>query len=174
MKVHRLYFIGILIGTLMVACGTDNAGESGATSLPEQGTSSPSTTESEETTDPGTPDPSRVPSTTTAPPVLGEVPDEILAEILEDAVRRTGVDIDQLDVIRSEFVEWPDGSLGCPEPGKFYTQAIVSGYWVEIEAPDETLDYRVTGEGNFKICESGILPPSQGGFVTPTTPDSDS
>lgn len=173
MKVHRFYFIAILIGTLMVACGTDNAGESGATSLPEQGTSSPSTTESGETSDPGTVAPPRVPSTTTAPPVLGEVPDEILAEILEDAARRTGVDIDQLDVIRSEFVEWSDGSLGCPEPGEYYTQATVPGYWVEIDAPDRLLDYRVTDSGNFRLCE--VETPARGSLGTvPTTMGNDS
>jgi hypothetical protein len=29
---------------------------------------------------------------------------------------------------------WNDGSLGCPEPGMMYTQALVNGYWLIIEA----------------------------------------
>ena len=31
-------------------------------------------------------------------------------------------------LMRAERVEWNDGSLGCPEPGIAYTQAIVPGY----------------------------------------------
>lgn len=161
--------LALLVAVLLAACGTadldDNEPQSPDETLPS------STTQS--SAPGGIPDPERA-STTTIPPVTGEVPDDILDRIVTDAADRTGVEGSELRVVRDQSVEWPDGSLGCPEPGEFYTQAIVSGYWVEIEAPDETIDYRVTGEGNFKICESGILPPSQGGFVTPTTPDSDS
>jgi hypothetical protein len=51
-------------------------------------------------------------------------------------------------------VTFSDGSLDCPEPGMSYTQALVDGYQVEIEAGDETLDYRVGAGGSFRLCES--------------------
>ena len=44
-----------------------------------------------------------------------------------DLARRLGVDPDDLEVISAEEVTWPDGSLGCPEPGMSYTQALVDG-----------------------------------------------
>lgn len=165
-----------LAGILLAACGTADVGGGDGTPPPTETSTTVASTmppSNTPTTTSGSPDPDRV-STTTIPAVTGEVPDEILDRILADAADRAEIDVSELRVVRDQAVEWPDGSLGCPEPGQFYTQAIVSGYWVEIEAPDETLDYRVSGEGNFKLCESGILPPSQGGFVTPTTPDSDS
>jgi hypothetical protein len=30
---------------------------------------------------------------------------------------------DQREVVSAKAVTWSDGSLGCPEPGKLYTQA---------------------------------------------------
>lgn len=174
MKVRsRLQILTILMGTLIVACGADTNGDAGGTSMPEEITTS-TAEQGGETTVPGTRNPpDRVPSTTTAPPVTGEVPDEILTEILADAARRAGADLDHLEVMRSEFVEWPDGSLGCPEPGQVYVQVIVPGYWVEIDGPDGVLDYRVSDSGNFRLCETET--PARGSLgTTPTTMGSDS
>jgi len=42
--------------------------------------------------------------------------------------QRLGADPSQLALVALEPVTWPDGSLGCPEPGKLYTQAIVPGF----------------------------------------------
>lgn len=107
-------------------------------------------------------------------PITGEVPDHILEPVLEDASERSGVAIEDLVVIRAEFVEWPDGSLGCPEPGMSYTQAIVPGYRVEIEADGQNLDYRLDGSGGFRLCDGTIQSPSEGGVPTTTgsSPDS--
>jgi hypothetical protein len=55
--------------------------------------------------------------------------------LLEDAARRSGVSVQQLRVLVVESVTWPDGSLGCPQPDRLYTQALVPGYRVRIEAP---------------------------------------
>lgn len=32
------------------------------------------------------------------------------------------------ELVSSKRVSWPDGSLGCPEPGMVYTQQVVLGY----------------------------------------------
>ena len=49
-------------------------------------------------------------------------------EVLADAERRSGVDSGRIRVVQSESVTWRDGSLGCPEPGRLYTQALIRGY----------------------------------------------
>jgi hypothetical protein len=90
------------------------------------------------------------------PAVTGEVPVEALAPVLDDASQRTGVAVSDLEILRSQYVEWPDGSLGCPQPGMSYTQAIQPGYWVEVRAGDRVLDYRLTVGGFFKLCESSL------------------
>jgi hypothetical protein len=86
-------------------------------------------------------------------PVTGEVPGEIMANLLADAAERTGVDVDDIEVVQAEAVTWSDGSLGCPEPGMVYTQALVDGYHVIVEAGGEELDFRVTANGGFVLCE---------------------
>jgi hypothetical protein len=113
-----------------------------------------------------TPDPSRpvrsVPELSTVPPsdapMTGEVPAEILAELVADAAQRTATEAAEVDVIQAEAVTWNDGSLGCPEPGMMYTQALVDGYQVILRAGDEELDYRVGAGGGFRICEGGGRP----------------
>lgn len=88
--------------------------------------------------------------------VIGEVPDAILDPILADAAERSGVAADEITVVQAEQVTWSDGSLGCPEPGQMYTQALVDGYQVVLDAAGEQLDYRVGAGGSFQLCENGL------------------
>lgn len=100
-----------------------------------------------------TPAPERVP--TGGPAVTGEVPQDLLDQIIDDAARRAGVDRAQVVVTVGEAVEWPDGSLGCPQPGVAYLQVITPGYRVQLEAGASSYDYRVDDRGRFSICEAG-------------------
>jgi len=45
-----------------------------------------------------------------------------------------GVDPSAITVVWVETKEWPDTSLGCPEPGMMYTQVITPGYLVVLDA----------------------------------------
>ena len=84
---------------------------------------------------------------------IGDVPAEMLADIVADAAQRTGVAEADIEVDEATAVTWNDGSLGCPEPGQFYTQALVDGYHVILLVDGERLDYRgVRGDG-FRLCE---------------------
>jgi hypothetical protein len=98
-------------------------------------------------------EPERVPEPTTSPPVTGETPADLLTQIIADAADRAGVADSAVTVIRDEFAIWNDGSLGCPEPGQVYTQALVEGYWVVLEAGGTEYDYRATTKGHFILCE---------------------
>jgi predicted small lipoprotein YifL len=91
-------------------------------------------------------------------PVTGEVPDQIMDDILADASQRSGEEPEAIDVVQAMAITWNDGSLGCPEPGMAYTQALVDGYHVILDAGDEELDYRVTSDGGFRLCENGGRP----------------
>jgi hypothetical protein len=91
-------------------------------------------------------------------PVTGEVPAEVLAELVADAAERTGIDPDAVEVLQAVTVTWNDGSLGCPERGMTYTMALVDGYHVILAADGEEFDYRVTGQGGFRLCEDGGRP----------------
>ncbi|NEE03017.1 hypothetical protein [Phytoactinopolyspora halotolerans] len=108
----------------------------------------------EETPTRPVPDLTPAPPTPGERPVTGEVPDTHMDAVIADAVERSGASAEDLTVVRSQAVQWSDGSLGCPEPGQVYTQAIVDGYWVELETDDEHLDYRLRHDGSFRLCTS--------------------
>jgi len=84
------------------------------------------------------------------------LPGDLLNSVLADASQRTGVALDALIVTQAEATTWNDGSLGCPEPGMFYTQALVDGYWIIVEAEGQSLDYRVQSNGMLRVCEGGL------------------
>lgn len=86
-------------------------------------------------------------------PISGDVPEDILQDIIQDLTERIGADSDDIEVIRSEFVTWNDGSLGCPQKGMYYTQALIDGYWVILKIEGVEFDYRVTVSGQLILCE---------------------
>jgi hypothetical protein len=106
-----------------------------------------------------TPAPSEIPERSRA---QTEVPQRILDPILKKAAKLAKVLLEQLVIVRAVAVVWNDGSLGCPQSGMQFTQALVSGYWVVIKAAEQTYDFRVSREGNFRLCpERRGHPPSQ-------------
>ncbi|MGC2239878.1 MAG: hypothetical protein WA726_03505 [Acidimicrobiia bacterium] len=96
--------------------------------------------------------------------VTGEVPEPFLDAVLADAASRSGVSAARLEVNSAEQVTWNDGSLGCPEPGVSYTQALVDGFRVEVRADTTYYDYRLDETGWFKLCQ-----PSMPARTPPTT-----
>lgn len=55
-------------------------------------------------------------------------------------------------VISSEARDFPDGSLGCPQPGMAYAQVITPGHRVLVEAAGRRFDVRVAGTRG-RICQ---------------------
>jgi len=94
-------------------------------------------------------------------PVTGEAPAELVARVREDVIRSSRADPTTVRLIRDEAVTWSDGSLGCPRPGEFYTQAPVPGFWIVFDVAGRQFDYRSDSRGNFRLCESlRAAPPS--------------
>lgn len=94
-----------------------------------------------------------------APVTNGETqglpPAELVAPAMADASRRSGVDEADLVIEKSVRVTWNDGSLGCPQPGMSYTQALVPGWQLIIRAGEQTFDYRCADRGHFMLCPPG-------------------
>lgn len=80
------------------------------------------------------------------------------AAVRADAVRRWQLVNAQRLLVRFEDVTWSDGSLGCPQPGLAYTQALVPGWRVlVIEGSRETV-YHASRRGQWLLCLAGARP----------------
>ena len=88
----------------------------------------------------------------TPPPMPPLTLDAAVQAALADASRRTGLAVDALQVKSAAAVTWRDGSLGCPQPDRVYTQALVPGYRVRIGAAGQVLDYHAGRRGAITLC----------------------
>ena len=55
-----------------------------------------------------------------------------VAAAIADFALRNRLDPADVALRRLQAVTWPDGALGCPQPGSMVTQALVDGYWLEL------------------------------------------
>jgi hypothetical protein len=78
----------------------------------------------------------------------------IVAPAREDLARRLRVDPGELDVVSVEEVTWPDGSLGCPEPGMSYTEALVEGSKVVLGYDGRVYVYHAGDDDQPFLCPS--------------------
>jgi hypothetical protein len=79
-------------------------------------------------------------------------PAEMIEAALADAANRSTTARTDITVVSAEAVTWPDGSLGCPQPGMMYTQALVSGYRIVLQAGDTVLNYHSAARGRPVFC----------------------
>lgn len=98
--------------------------------------------------------------------VPGEVPEDLLKNILTDLQERKGIGRDEITLERAEAVVWRDGSLGCPEPDMMYPQVLTPGYSVVLRAGGDLYNYHASRGGYFFLCERSlpdkIMPPEEG------------
>lgn len=68
-----------------------------------------------------------------------------------------GCQVDEIQILTVEAMEWSDSSLGCPQPGMMYMQVITPGYRVVLEY--ETKHYTVhTDQGRRAVrCDRPFL-----------------
>jgi hypothetical protein len=87
-------------------------------------------------------------------PGTSDVPASVVDAVVADIATTAGVQADQVEVISARSVTFPDGSLGCPQPGLIYTQVLVDGYRIVAKVGDTAYDYRGSGT-SFRRCQPG-------------------
>jgi hypothetical protein len=127
----------------------------GTTPPSDSSTSSPGTTPS---TPPFTAEP--IAPVSVPPAVSGGTPIEhdlpLVVAAVDNLAEHLGIEADAVTVVQAVAVTWPDGSLGCPEPGMMYTQALVDGTFVLLEAGGRQYQYH--GGDPLFLCEPGKGP----------------
>ena len=123
------------------------------------------------TTTTPTPVPSTDPPTQAPPDGPGELPtdpgtggEELstespeVAEAVADLAEHLGIDPGAVSVLGYTAVTWPDGSIGCPEPGMSYTQALVPGARLLLEAESSEYAYHAGREPDLVRCDNPQQP----------------
>lgn len=142
-KIRLVLAVGAIV---LAACG--EAGEPAGTTLADVTTTSEQTT----TTIPPTVE-STMPEIPPSNP--DSAPETVVEKAILDLVARTGVSPESVTIVGAEAKTWSDGSLGCPQPGMSYTQALVDGSRVLLEADGRLYAYHAGSEGEPFLCESG-------------------
>ena len=71
---------------------------------------------------------------------------------LNDLAQRISVELNQIMIESFDIVEWSDSSLGCPEPGKMYSQVITPGYRIMLKSGDMTYEYHANQGDRVVYC----------------------
>lgn len=157
MYIFKRHNLGLISLILLLAMAVACRGETPA--LPTPSASSPASTISRPTLQP-TPSPTKAIVTPT--PSL-HAPCPSCASVEEEAKKALadwlGISSEKVEVIKVEEVEWPDTSLGCPEPGKAYLQVIVPGWKVVMRVDNKVYEYHYGG-GHGVLCDQ------QGHFIS--------
>lgn len=96
-------------------------------------------------------------TTDPAPTQTGPLDDRSQAAV-DDLAEQLGIDASAIEVGRLEEVTWTDGSIGCPEPGKHYTQALVPGARLILTVDGETYAYHGERDEPLFFCENPTDP----------------
>ena len=97
-----------------------------------------------------------------SPPEVDPVAEPAVADLAD----RLGVDELTVTVVSIEEVTWSDGSLGCPDPGMMYTQALENGSLIVLEVDGTLYEYHSgVGQDPF-YCATPIAPVGNGSADT--------
>lgn len=79
---------------------------------------------------------------------------DVVRMAIESLAAETGLPRDQIVVSRFEAREWPDSSLGCPQPGRTYLQVITPGYRFFLSAGGREYEYHTNQTAMIVRCAS--------------------
>ena len=75
----------------------------------------------------------------------------------EDLARREGLGEDDIELVAVEAVDWPDTSLGCPEPDRMYAQVITPGYRIVLSCAGKRYQYHSDRGSRVVYCPASSL-----------------
>jgi hypothetical protein len=88
-----------------------------------------------------------------------EIPREVRRTVVADAAKRFRVAESSVVLTRAERVTWNDGAMGCAEPGRSYTQALLPGYRIIAKTTGGELVYHTDSRGSAVNCSAKPMVP---------------
>lgn len=78
----------------------------------------------------------------------------IVLQAKQDLAKQLTISVDQISLVEVQEVTWSDSSLGCPQPGMMYTQALVDGYLIRLRAAGKIYEYHSGGNRPPFLCQN--------------------
>jgi len=163
MTARTIFIPLVTVAVLVAGCAGQvspaNTSASGTTATVEEQTP-PMPDETTEPSVPATDAPTTLPSSGSSEGTLAE-------QAVADLAERLAIDPALIVVVSWEEVTWRDGSIGCPQPGMRYTQAIVNGSKIVLEVDGVEYNYHQGGRRDLFLCEQAavdksVAPPTTG------------
>ncbi len=90
-----------------------------------------------------TPQPTKanLPANLPQPAPAGQGTERAIQLARQEMAQKMSVAIDEIREVSVEAVDWPDTSLGCPQPGMMYAQMVTPGFRVKLTVKGQTVEY---------------------------------
>lgn len=86
--------------------------------------------------------------TTETPSVGADLPQDVEIAVKEVLSARTGVAVDEIEVVDAEEREWPDACLGLAQEGEACAEVITPGWQVTLRAGGAEYVFRTDEDGS--------------------------
>lgn len=70
----------------------------------------------------------------------------------QNLAQRQGTDVSSITLVAARRVTWRSGALGCAGPGTSYTQALVPGVLIVLQAGGENFSYHASNDERPFYC----------------------
>lgn len=157
-----------VLASVLAGCGQAEPATPG-TGLPTTGATAPPT--AMPTSAPTAMPPTVPPTGEAAQPDAGQ--EAMVAKARSSLAAHLGVADSALTLQSVEAKEWPDGAIGCPQPGMMYPQIVTPGYLMVFTGNGTSYEVHTGREELIILCENNRPTPLNQPSGQPTAPAGD-
>ncbi len=88
---------------------------------------------------------------------LGETEATLVNRAIDDLAAAADIPADSITFVSMEEVEWPDASLGCPEPDMMYAAMLTPGFVITLAVGEgegsETVEYHTSAAADSQLVQ---------------------
>ena len=86
-------------------------------------------------------------------PAIDPALQTLVDQAVADLATRLKIDASKISTLSAQAMSWPDGSIGCPQPGMVYTQVMVDGALIHLSVNGTAYSYHSGGSRAPFLCQ---------------------
>jgi hypothetical protein len=80
--------------------------------------------------------------------IATDVPPQVIEQAQQALVNQLGASIDNVQILSSEKVDWPDACLGVPSDGQACAQVVTPGFRFDVQVNGQSYEVRTDQTGS--------------------------